>query len=138
MRDYSILFIGTEEEWTRAIESELGDGSDGAVDIVRVDALFDGLGALQERNFDIVVADLFLTDSQGLVTLKHLKQQSPGTPVIALCHSKDRDTGVGAVRKGAHDFFCYEEADGPSLRRSVALALKDEEEPGKTGAERRV
>ena len=138
MRNYSILFIGTEEEWTRAIKNKLGPGCGEEVEIVRVDSLFVGLGALHTRNFDIVAVDLLLSDSQGLVTLQHLKQQAPGTPVIVLCHRKDRDMGVGAVREGAHNFFCYEEADAVSLSHSIGLALKDEKEPGKTGAERRM
>ena len=139
MRDYSVLFISREEEWSREIEAEIGKLADGTVEWVQVDALFDGLGALQERTFDVIVSDLFLNDSQGLATLKHLKQQSPTTPVIALCHAKDRDTGVSAIRKGAHDFFCYEEADATSLGRSIALALKkDDADSGKTGADRRV
>lgn len=139
MRDYLILFITTEEEWARKIETEMRESAGAAVEWVRVDALFDGLGALQERNFDIIISDLFLPDSQGLPTLKHLKQQAPGIPVITLCHTKDRDAGVNAVRKGAHDSFCYEEADAISLRRSISLAVKDETgAPGKTSADRRV
>ena len=139
MRDCSILFITTEEEWVRKIQAEMREGADAAVEWVRVDALFDALGALQERNFDIIISDLFLPDSKGLPTLKHLKQQAPGTPVISLCHTKDRDAGVSAVRKGAHDFFCYEEADATSLRRSIDLAIKEDSgSQGKTGADRRV
>ena len=139
MRDYSILFITTEEEWARKIETGMREAADATIEWVRVDALFDGLGALQERTFDIIISDLFLPDSQGLPTLRHLKEQAPETPVITLCHTKDREAGISAVRKGAHDFFCYEEADATSLRRSIALAIKDETgAPGKTGADRRV
>jgi hypothetical protein len=47
---------------------------------------------------------------------------------------------VTAVRKGAHDFFCYEDLDTGNLRRSVAGALKTEagdEARDKVGADRR-
>jgi hypothetical protein len=43
--------------------------------------------------------------------------------VILLCHAEDRDIAVTAVRKGAHDFFCYEDLDGANLVRSVVAAL---------------
>jgi CheY-like chemotaxis protein len=80
---------------------------------------------LQERSFDLIVSDLFLPDGQGLATLRHLNQHAPQTPVIVLCNTRDRDTAVNAVRKGAHDFFCYEDTDISNLTRAVEGALKN-------------
>jgi hypothetical protein len=62
--------------------------------------------------------------------------------VIVCCHSIDRETAVNGVRKGAHDFFCYEDFDAASFRRSVQAALaagKQEEEgaPQPNPADRR-
>jgi DNA-binding NarL/FixJ family response regulator len=137
MREYSILFIRADEEWAKKIESTLEEGFDGQIEWIRVDALFDGLQALQERSFDLIITDLFLPDSQGLPTLKHLKQQAPQTPVITLCHAKDRDLAVTAVRKGAHDFFLYEEIDPNNMRRCVKLALESTSEDAFGGENRR-
>lgn len=137
MREYSILFIRTEEHPAKQVEAALRDGFEGNIEWVRVDALFDGLRTLQERSFDLIVSDLFLPDGQGMATVRHLKQHAPQTPVIVLCHSADRDTAVNAVRKGAHDFVCYEDLGDPTrLRRAVAGALKsgDDEGAGKSDA----
>ena len=109
MREYSILFIRSEEHPGSVIEAAVLNGLDGEIEWTRADALFDGLRALQERSFDLIISDLFLPDGQGLATLRHLNQHAPATPVIVLCHVNDRDMAVTAVRKGAHDFFCYEE-----------------------------
>ena len=105
----------------------------------RVDALFDGLRSLQERPYELILSDLYLPDGQGLATLRHLQQHAPNVPVIAFCHSQDRDTAVTAVRKGAYDFFCYEDLDIANLCRSVEGALKhaDAEAEKKAEAERR-
>src|ERR1700722_1418242 len=108
MSEYSILYIRSE----------------GAIEWTRVEALFDGLRSLQERSFDLILADLFLPDGQGLATVRHLNQHAPQTPVIVLCHARDRDTAVNAVRKGAHDFFCYDDLDTSHLRSAVSGALK--------------
>ncbi len=125
MRDYSILFIRAEERPAKQITASLQEGFEGKIEWVCVEALFDGLRNMQERSFDLIISDLFLPDGQGLATVRHLKQQAPQTPVIVLCHSADRDTAVNAVRKGAHDFVCYEDLDDSvKLRRAVAGALK--------------
>jgi CheY-like chemotaxis protein len=134
MPEYSILYIRREEHPAEKIERALLDGFEGAIEWTRVEALFDGLRTLQERSFDLIISDLFLPDGQGLATVRHLNQHAPQTPVIVLCKAKDRDTAVNAVRKGAHDFFCYDDPDLSNLRRAVTGALKsagsDKAEPG--------
>jgi len=134
MPEYSILYIRPEEHPGEKIERALLDGFEGAIEWTRVEALFDGLRTLQERSFDLIIADLFLPDGQGLATVRHLNQHAPQTPVVVLCKAKDRDTAINAVRKGAHDFFCYDDTDLSNLRRAVAGALKsasgDKVEPG--------
>src|ERR1019366_1922806 len=117
MPEYSILLIRPEEHSAEKIESAMREGFDGAIEWIHVEALFDGLRTLQERSFDLIISELFLPDGQGLATVRHLNQHAPQTPVIVLCNTKDRDTAVNAVRKGAHDFFCYEDLDTAHLLR---------------------
>jgi DNA-binding NarL/FixJ family response regulator len=144
MNDRSVLFISSENAPAARIEAVVSDAlsrGEPATGLVwsRVEALFDGLRALQERSFDLILSDLFLPDGQGLATLRHLQQHAPQTPVIVFCHSQDRDTAVTSVRKGAYDFFCYEDLDTASLRRSVEGALQHahSEAEKKAAAERR-
>src|SRR5579871_3655601 len=140
MREYSILLIRNQEHPAKQIISALEGGVDGKIENVCAESLFDGLRMIQERSFDLIISDLFLPDGQGLATVRHLKQQAPHTPVIVLCGTADRDTAMHAVRKGAHDFVCYEELDDPGkLRRVIAGALKSEDSnvPAEGGTDRR-
>lgn len=139
MPEYSVLFIRRDELPAEKIERALLEGLDGSIEWTRVDALFDGLRSLQERSFDLIISDLFLPDGQGLATVRHLNQHAPQTPVIVLCNARDRDTAVNAVRKGAHDFFCYDDPDLSSLRRAVAGILNsgEGEKADPNGADRR-
>jgi DNA-binding NarL/FixJ family response regulator len=117
------LFISAENGTADKLEALLREEGSAAAEITRVSALFDGLRAIQDRPFDLIVSELFLPDGQGLATLHHLQQHAPKTPVIFVCHAQDRDTGVNAVRKGARDFFCWEDLDPAGFRRAVAAAL---------------
>ncbi len=139
MNENSVLFISADPGANTRIEGILRDGTEPAFKWCPVEALFDGLRALQEHAFDLILSDLFLPDGQGLATLRHLQQHAPTTPVVAFVHSRDRDTAVTAVRKGAYDFFCYEDIDPAHLRRSFAGALKhaDAEAAQKADEERR-
>jgi DNA-binding NarL/FixJ family response regulator len=140
MQNYSVLFIHNEEEPTARIEAAIQSGLGGQIDWCRAEALFDGLRMLQERSFDLIISELFLTDGQGLATLRHLTQQAPKTPVLVLCHQQDRETAVNAVRRGARDFFCYEDPDVANLQRAAASAVRGDspEDTAKAqGADRR-
>jgi CheY-like chemotaxis protein len=140
MSENSILFISAETESAANVDAILREtGGVSSPSIRRVEALFDGLRALQEGPVDLILSDLFLPDGQGLATLRHLQQHAPQTPVIALVRSRDRDTGVTAVRQGAYDFFAYEELDAPALKKAIDAALRHSttEAESKTGAERR-
>ena len=123
MTEYSVLFISASATSADKLQRLLSDDETSSIECTRVEALFDGLRAIQDRPFDLVLSELFLPDGQGLATLRHLQQHAPKTPVILLCHAQDRDTAVTAVRKGAHDFFCYEDLDAANFQRSVMGAL---------------
>jgi DNA-binding NarL/FixJ family response regulator len=139
MTQYSVLFISADSATADKLDRLLRDDETLAVECTRVESLFDGLRAIQDKQFDLVLSELFLPDGQGLATLRHLQQHAPKTPVILLCHARDRDTAVTAVRKGAHDFFCYEELDPANFQRSIqnALSSTGNPNPGNKEAERR-
>lgn len=139
MRESSILFISADTEAAPNIEVILRGSASDKHTLRREEALFDGLRAMQEGTFDLIIADMFLPDGQGLATLRHLQQHAPLTPVIAMVRMRDRDTGVTAVREGAYDFFAYEDLDAVNFRKSVDGALKhtNSEAEKKAAAERR-
>jgi DNA-binding NarL/FixJ family response regulator len=132
MSEPAVLFISADPAASAQVEAAVrgnfpgdaaGSGFGTAIEWTHVEALFDGLRELQERSFDLILSDLFVPDGQGLATLRHLQQHAPNIPVIALCHVQDRDTGVTAVRKGAYDFFCYEDLIPANLRKSMESAM---------------
>jgi DNA-binding NarL/FixJ family response regulator len=123
MSGHSVLFISADAGTADRLEAVMRTSDIFTVECTRTEALFDGLRAIQDGAFDLILSELFLPDGQGLATLHHLQQHAPKTPVILLCHAQDRDTAVTAVRKGAHDFFCYEDLDPANFQRSVLGAL---------------
>ena len=123
MSGHSLLFISADTGTADKLEAVLRESDILTVECTRTEALFDGLRAIQDGAFDLILSELFLPDGQGLATLHHLQQHAPKTPVILLCHAQDRDIAVTAVRKGAHDFFCYEDLDTANFQRSILGAL---------------
>src|SRR5215472_772397 len=105
MNNRSILFISADSAAAAKVETALREGIDEGFSWNHKEALLDGLRSLQDGSYDLILSDMLLPDGNAVSTLKYLQQQAPTTPVIAVCHSSERDTGVTAVRQGAYDFF---------------------------------
>jgi two-component system response regulator AtoC len=56
-------------------------------------------------NYDIIVADLFLPDSNGIEILKKVKGNSPDTEVILITGHASAETAVKAMKEGAFDYI---------------------------------
>jgi len=68
----------------------------------------DGLGAieaLQERDFDLVIADLRMPGADGLEVLRRARERAPQTLVILVTAYASLETAVEALRQGAHDYI---------------------------------
>jgi DNA-binding NarL/FixJ family response regulator len=139
MSERSILFISAGDSAAGKVEAMLREIAGETFELVRVDALFDGLRLLQERSFDLILSELSLPDGQNVPTFRYLQQHAPATPVIVLCHSQERDAAVTAVRNGAYDFFCHEDLDLADLQKALegALVHASSEAEKKAEAERR-
>ena len=89
-----------------------------------VDRLQSGLTRLAKGEVDVVLLDLSLPDSHGLVTLDKVQRQTPDVPVIVLTHLDDEATAVQAVRKGAQDYLVKGRLDGDRLARAIRYAIE--------------
>ncbi|GAB0058125.1 Sensor histidine kinase RcsC [Candidatus Magnetaquicoccaceae bacterium FCR-1] len=94
--------------------------------VTLADTLRDGLLALDQHDFDLVLLDLNLPDSQGLDTLHAIRIAQPRLPVVILTNLDDKEFALEGVRRGAQDFLvktALQIAPGDFLSRSVRYAI---------------
>lgn len=60
---------------------------------------------LKNEPVDIIICDFQLPEMNGLRVLEKVKEEYPDIEVIMISNSGDMDTVIGALRKGAADFF---------------------------------
>ena len=75
-----------------------------AVELTRVPTLETALQLLEQQQFDAILWDLFLPDSQGLDTLNRLLQNGTHPPIVVLTQIDDEELGTPAIRNGAQDY----------------------------------
>ncbi|KPA16539.1 Signal transduction histidine kinase, partial [Candidatus Magnetomorum sp. HK-1] len=79
---------------------------------------------IQNDNVDLVLLDLNLPDSKGLITYETINEYSPTIPVIIVTGNDETALGIKAVQKGAQDYFIKNELDGNLLNRSISYAIE--------------
>ena len=65
----------------------------------------EGIEAIRQRPFDLVITDLRLPGADGLTVLTATKEQSPHTEVVVITAHGSVETAVGAMKLGAFDYI---------------------------------
>ncbi|MBM97615.1 MAG: hypothetical protein CMJ77_00700 [Planctomycetaceae bacterium] len=89
-----------------------------------VQTLKDALDWLDTYSVDVILLDLNLSDSEGLQTLSSLRAVVQDKPVVVLTEPHDPEVGTQAIRHGAQDYLCKNEAMGEHLVRSLRFSLE--------------
>lgn len=90
----------------------------------RAECLDDARDLAATGDYDVVLLDLHLSDSDGLHTYLRLKAKAPDVPVIILIDRKSEDLGVAAMREGAQDYLVKEDLDCQPLGRSIRYVME--------------
>ena len=78
------------------------------------------LHRLSQDDFDAMLLNLSLSNSEELNSLEAVYQKAPQLPIVVLTAKDDPTVAVQSLRKGAQDYLIKGEFDGKSLKRSIA------------------
>ena len=79
--------------------------------------------ALAEQNFDAIVSDLSLPDSQGMETIERLFKTAPSIPIVVLTGLEDKEVAAQAVKCGAQDYLRKGRMDAASVAQAIRYAI---------------
>ncbi len=84
------------------------------------------LDRMDEKNFDIIFADIILGDKTGIDVLREVKKRNLHSPVIIITGYPNVDTAADAVRLGAFDYISKPVTQGTLLHvANMALQYKN-------------
>jgi len=92
--------------------------------LVNTNRLELALQHLLKDNFDAMLLDLGLLDSQGMNTFVTIKMHSPKLPIVILTGLVDEEFAVKAIGEGAQDYLIKGQIDGKLLIRSIRYAIE--------------
>ncbi len=97
-----------------------------ACEITRVETQSEFVAALEQREFDLILADYTLPSFDGLSALKIARQQKPDAPFIFVSGTLGEEVAIEALKIGATDYVLKTRLS--RLVPSVQRALREAEE----------
>ena len=119
----NVLIIEDNPADARLVREILKEGRGNFTTSV-VERLKESSKLLASRDIDLVLLDLNLPDSQGLITFTELQNRFPHIPIVVQTSIDNEELGQQAVRLGAQDYIVKGGVDAELLRRSLAYAIE--------------
>jgi len=108
----------------RMLEAMLTENEAGPCFFRCATSLADAMESLTEQDFDVVVLDLNLPDSQGEQTLIELNKKFPLITIVVNTGAYEDEVGVISLRLGAQDFLNKGKYNSYTLNKSLLYAIE--------------
>ena len=119
-----VLIIEDNDEHAELIRRMLSKAKNIYFDTERAGLVSSGVDLLGKQNFDVILSDLGLPDSEGIETFETFHSLYPDIPVIVLTGLDNENTALGAVKSGAQDYLVKGQIDTRQLIRSIQYAVE--------------
>ena len=123
-QDIKVLLIEDNLAEARLLKEILKGNEKKEFHLVNVSRLSEAISLLQQTNFDVILLDLTLPDSQGLESLAPLLITAPKLPIVVLTNTNDDNLALQALRQGAQDYLIKREVSLEILTRSLCYAIE--------------
>jgi len=105
------------------IKEMLKDIYDTNFELIHFQRVDEGVKHINE-DFDIMLLDLNLPDSQGIETFKTMNMNAPELPIIILTGLLDEELAIKIVSEGAQDYLVKGQIDKQLLTRSIKYSIE--------------
>lgn len=123
-RHPAILLVEDNPSDVLLVREAFQQGLTSGVTLVEVDRLSSALLKLAEERFDLILLELSLPDSQGIETLRTVRERASDIPIVVCTGLADDVLGVQAVQAGAQDYLVKSEINRSLLVRSMCYAIE--------------
>jgi DNA-binding Lrp family transcriptional regulator/CheY-like chemotaxis protein len=119
-----ILLIEDNKADVRLIEELLKTSQEFTFQLESLPRLSESINRIKVKNFDLILLDLTLPDSDRETTLDSLLSTTKEIPIVVLTGLDDKDFALKSLQKGAQDYIVKDDLNGPSLIRAILYAIE--------------
>jgi DNA-binding response OmpR family regulator len=89
-------------------------------EVETAETLSEATERLKNKDYDVVLLDLGLPDSQGIDTVQKTLAANPNVPIVVLTGLANEETGLEAIEKGAEDYL----VKGKSIEHALVQIIR--------------
>lgn len=119
-----ILIIDNDNEAAQRSAASLRERLEAPVELECVVSLGQGIRALLEYPFDLVILELAVNGAAGIVSLSGIRGAAPTVPVVVYARGLDEPTAIRALKAGAQECLSKEETSSAELARAAQFAVE--------------
>lgn len=124
IKPIDILLVENDPIDIRLFRRNLADAGEERFGLTCAGQLDETIRCLDEDEYDIVLLDLSLPDSQGFNTFVSVRMHAPQVPIILLTRDNNEELAVRALQNGAQDYLIKDQVDGNRLSKSIRYAIE--------------
>jgi len=118
------LLIEDNEADSRLLKVLLNDAQPGKHVITAAYTAKEGMACLQENDFDIVITDLNLPDTDDLNVITYIQEINSEVPIVVLSGQNDEKLALQIVQMGAQDYLIKGQGDGHLISRVIDYSIE--------------
>jgi diguanylate cyclase (GGDEF)-like protein/PAS domain S-box-containing protein len=120
-----VLIVEDNPADERLTRMALSEGRRARYMVKSAAALHEAISLLSsEDSFDVVLLDLNLPNTAGLVTVDELQAASNGVPIVVLTGLEDHEIGAAAIHRGAQDYLAKGALTSATLDQAIVYAVE--------------
>ncbi len=119
-----VLLVEDSPDDAEVIRDILAQAAGQKYDLQLAGMLSEASTHLDQEQFDVILLDLSLPDSQGLDTVQKMIGKAPNIPIIVLTGLRDEAIAVKSLAKGAQDYLTKIRLDSDILVRAIRYAVE--------------
>ncbi len=123
-RPLKVLLVESDRAYLNELRERLGDVRSAHMQIEWAGELSEALARLTQGGIDVVLLDLVLPDSEGVVTFERTYAFAQDVPIVVLTDLNDESVAMTTVQGGAQDYLIKDEVRPAVLARSVRHAVE--------------
>ncbi len=120
----TVLLIEDIAADAELIQAALAGAGDNSFRIEWVVSLVDALERLRQKEVEVILLDLALSDGQGIAAFDQLIKAAPKALILVLSGTSDEEIVHQAMQLGAHDYFSKAHIDAHWLPRALRYVIE--------------
>ncbi len=124
VKPIEILMVENCSVDIRYYEKILSKDNEARFEFTYADSLTETIEHLEEKEFDVIILDPELAESQGFETFITVRMYAPILPMIMLLNARDEELAVKMLQNGAQDCLVKGQMESAFLSRSIRYSIE--------------